>query len=262
MKYHLGSNYIGVMMLNFSTLGMELDKAAKENLALSLKTGPILNVNLQAARILSSRIRRICTFECMVIENDVGYSVIIDEKRREFEVLMACYAAGLRISEISILEGSYSQACCLLRQDIESLTHLTHVLKDTRKGKKAPNIAVLELQMKKVYSDLTEVAHLTSDEILRDFSALSHHHPADRITLPMGADCLPCYRRGVCNVLLGIRALTMICIIGVLEKYIKMYFPHLVMSSETMEELKSEYKKLSMEIPELCEHPLDFEVIF
>lgn len=249
-------------MIDYSTLGIQLEKAAKENIALSVKTGPILNVNLQIARILSSRIRRICTFECMVIESDAGYSVIIDEKRREFEVLMACYAAGLRISEISILEGSYSQACCLLRQDIESLTHLTHVLKDTRKGKKAPNIAVLELQMKKIYSDLTEVAHLTSDEILRGFSALSHHHPADRITLPMGADCLPCYRRDICNVLLGIRALTMICIIGVFEKYIKMYFPQLAISSEIMNGLKSEYEKLSLEIPELCEHPLDFQLIF
>lgn len=249
--------------MNNSMLEFMLEKASNENHKSSFQSSELLELNWNIIRILSGKIRKLCSFECTVTKTEHGFHIVIDEKRREFEILIACYISGIRISELAITEGAYSQACCLLRQEIESLTQLTHVFNDTRSNNRAPNIKVLDRQFKDIYSLLTGVAHLISKDALKGFSALTYqHHPSDRLTLPMLADCLPSYKKEYSDLLLGIRALTMICVLGVIDKYAKRHFPQLAMTTKAIEELKEIYKCLSISVPEISEHSLNFELLF
>ena len=249
--------------MKYSTLNIMLESASKENLENSLQSSSLLEINWSIIRILSVKIRKLCSFECIGSQTDQGIHIIIDDKRREFEVLIACYISGMRISESAITEGAYSQACCLLRQEIESLCQLTHVFNDTRSKDRAPNIKVLERQFKDIYSLLSGVAHLTSTEALENFSSLTFkHHPADRLTLPMLADCLPSYKKECCDLLLGIRALTMICVLGVIDKYLKQHYPPLTMKPDEIDELKKIYELLCRAVPEISEHTLNLDLLF
>lgn len=249
--------------MSYSVLSIMIDKASKENHENSIRFSALTELSWNIVNILSKRIRKLCSFECMGKQSDFGFHIEVDEKRREFEVLVACYVSGLRISELAVTEGAYSQACCLLRQEIESLTQLIHVFNDTRSNDRAPNIKVLERQLKDIYSLLTGVAHLISKEDLQNFSSLAYqHHPADRLTLPMLADCLPSFKKEYCDLLLAIRALTMICVLGVIDKYMARHFPHLAMTPSEIEELKEIYNLLCRSVPEVSEHVLRFEFLF
>lgn len=246
----------------FTILGSMLAQAAQENREKAESIGLVFDINIALLEVLGDRLRTICTLECMGTESEFGFHIDTDPKRREFEVYLACYVSGLRVSEHAILEASYTQACCLLRQDMESLTQLIHTLGDTLKGGKSPQIGVLEEQLRRLYTPLTNITHLTAKDVLRYFIEPSFfHHPADRLTLPMLADCQPSHKEETCKLLLAVRALVMICVIGVLEKYIRLYFEHLAMDNKTRGQLENAYRLLCEEVPDVAEYPLNFDAV-
>ncbi|WP_268809692.1 hypothetical protein, partial [Vibrio parahaemolyticus] len=73
------------------------------------------------------------------------------EERENFEAVLSSYVSGIRVIEGVIFEGAYVQACTLIRQELEALAQMRHIIKGTARPKKTPNIKILEKHYKLLY---------------------------------------------------------------------------------------------------------------
>jgi hypothetical protein len=101
------------------------------------------------------------------------------------------------IVEQAITHGFYWAASALLRQHMEALARVIQI----RKGgpgmeRRPPNVGVLPFRLAKNYGRLSELAHVSSGELLRDFSV---SEISELVASP-----LPVYRENWANDLLAI----------------------------------------------------------
>lgn len=93
-----------------------------------------------------------------------------------------------------VCQGFYVPAICLLRQELEGIAQLRHILDRTRTTKKAPNIRHLEEKMRHWYPALSEGVHLSSD-FVASLQAPLFGNPDNLALLPHGSSIFPVYNR-------------------------------------------------------------------
>lgn len=87
-------------------------------------------------------------------------------------------------------QGFYLPAICLLRQELEGIAQLKHILDRQRTTKHGPHIGHLDERMRRWYNLLTEGAHLSSDRMASMQAPL--YGGAENIALlPHGSCILP-----------------------------------------------------------------------
>ncbi len=111
--------------------------------------------------------------------------------------LTAGLLQSIAIVEQAISCGFYWAASALLRQHMEALARVIHI----RKGKsgtekRSPHVGVLPFRLKQNYGRLSELAHVSNGELLRDFSI---SEISDLVASP-----LPRYRKDWANDLLAV----------------------------------------------------------
>ena len=128
----------------------------------------------------------------------------VDSIQAEWEATFsAVNMASVTILE-SILEGLYLQSICLIRQEYEGIAQLHHIIKKTRQKKKAPNIGHMGAEIRTIYAELSQGAHIASDEMAQ-LQAQSASGLEDTIAvLPHGINIAPSYSKEVSESLIKI----------------------------------------------------------
>lgn len=172
------------------------------------------------------------------------------EDREKFEAVLASYITGIRTVEGIIFEGAYVQACCLIRQELEALTQMRHIMNGTSKAKKAPNIKVLEKHHKLIYSELTGVAHLSHHEDLSSM-AKGSSFAQDLLISPLQFNFISEFDSSLSKNLFAIHYSVIIEVLLCLDEYFSKYIPTVELGLESQENLFNAHNKLVELVPKL-----------
>lgn len=88
------------------------------------------------------------------------------------DAVLAAFIVGLSVCDDAILEARYVQSAALLRQELEMLALLKTLQEGVPPKGKAPNIRHLSPDLKRIYSSLTEMTHLTDRDLLGDLHSI------------------------------------------------------------------------------------------
>lgn len=91
----------------------------------------------------------------------------VTETSEARNALFASYVIGMEPCERAIEEGRYLQAHALLRQEMETLAQLKAVNAGKRNENRAPNVAVLEKSLARLYGELSAAAHVSKQHMVR-----------------------------------------------------------------------------------------------
>lgn len=89
-----------------------------------------------------------------------------DQRTEHIDGLCAAFVIGMPVCKDTIERGAYIQALTLLRQEMELLAQIKHVKAGTHKPKSAPNLKELEETIRRLYNNLSEVAHVSTPEVV------------------------------------------------------------------------------------------------
>jgi glycosyltransferase involved in cell wall biosynthesis len=143
------------------------DSIAREAEAVRLQSaqryGPLWDAYITMGYLLSS-----------LIPQGTEDPVLVPKGASQRISLTANLLQSTTIVEHSISSGFYWAASALLRQHMEALARIIHI----RSGKLAtdsrpPNVSVLPFKLAQNYGRLSELAHVSSGELLKDFSLSS-----------------------------------------------------------------------------------------
>jgi|GEM_PF-4424046 len=169
----------------------DLAAVLKKNDAASKRLGELLDLMLNNMSVPEVR-------------DGVTYHVVrTDSVQREWEATFSTVNMTGPVIVSLAMQGFYSSAICLLRQELEGVAQLTHILNGSRSTKWAPNIKHLNERMRRWYPTLTESAHLSSD------FAASIQAPlfggSDSLSLlPHGSSMLPVYNKDIAEEIIEI----------------------------------------------------------
>jgi hypothetical protein len=90
-----------------------------------------------------------------------------DQTAFERDALFADFVIGLEPCEAAIAEARYLQANAMLGQELEILAQLKAVRANRRKLNGAPNVAVLEQSLPRLYGGLSAAAHVSQHHIVQ-----------------------------------------------------------------------------------------------
>lgn len=172
------------------------------------------------------------------------------EEREKFEAVLASYITGIRTVESVIFEGAYVQACCLIRQELEALTQMLHLLSGTHIDEKAPNIKVLESYHKLIYSELTGIAHLANHEDLSSMSRGSCYVHESLIS-PLRFSFISEFDSSLSKNLFAIHYSIIIEVLWCLDDYFEKHIPSIQRSLESQDNLFNAYHRLAELVPKL-----------
>lgn len=102
-----------------------------------------------------------------------------DADRDARGALFATLIMGLGLCEQAIEEGRYLQSHALLRQELELLARLVAIRTGTGRAGRTANVAGLEASLKRLYGSLSDAAHLTRSDLVREATRLSVETPDD-----------------------------------------------------------------------------------
>lgn len=122
--------------------------------------GRLIDAHLIVTGVLASGLLRIN-----------GAIVEGDKIAFERDALFAAFVIGLEPCETAIAEARYLQAHAMLRQELEILAQLKAVRANRRKLNGAPNIAVLEQSLARLYGGLSAAAHVSRHDIVQSATA-------------------------------------------------------------------------------------------
>jgi len=210
---------------------------------------------------LSSCLNKIWgNYELMVIPHPDGIGNLIlsgakdvlpfVEDREKFEAVLASYITGIRTVEGVIFESAYVQACCLIRQELEALTQMRHLMNGTSKDKKTPNIKVLEKHHKLIYSELTGVAHLSHHEDLSSM-AKGSCFAQDLLISPLQFSFISEFNLSLSKNLFAIHYSVIIEVLLCLDEYFNKYIPTIELGPKSHQNLFDAHNKLVELVPEL-----------
>lgn len=83
--------------------------------------------------------------------------------------LIATYIQGVDIVENSIMEGQYTKASAIIKQDYEILTRIIEVKSNKEKEGKTPNVQHLPEEFRKFYGYLNKISHPSNSSIIENF---------------------------------------------------------------------------------------------
>lgn len=84
-----------------------------------------------------------------------------------------------------IFEGSYVSACVLLRNSIEATIQLRKVLDGKYKAREIARISNEDERIRRIYSKITGLAHLSDDVFLSDVTKTRPSNQTDELLTPM-----------------------------------------------------------------------------
>lgn len=87
-------------------------------------------------------------------------------EREIFESILSVFSLSILPVKRLIFEGSYVSACTLLRSNIETMVQLRKVLEGRYKRYETPRITGEDERIKRIYSEITGLAHLSDDVFL------------------------------------------------------------------------------------------------
>lgn len=121
--------------------------------------------------------------------------VRVNEAQREWEATFSVVNMGANPIVRLICEGYYLQAICLVRQELEGIAQFKHILSNSRTTKKAPNINHMDEQLRLLYNDLSEGAHIASHAAASIQSPVPIGTEPIIALLPYGSSLIPIYSR-------------------------------------------------------------------
>jgi len=92
-----------------------------------------------------------------------------------------------------ICEGLYLQAYCIVRQAFEGIAQLHHIRQGTRQATKAPQIKHLDEALRRLYSPLSEGAHIATHDAAQVQAPSATGMESTLAFLPHGISLIPCY---------------------------------------------------------------------
>ncbi|GIB63051.1 hypothetical protein VCSRO93_3525 [Vibrio cholerae] len=171
------------------------------------------------------------------------------EERENFEAVLSSYVSGIRVVEGVIFEGAYVQACTLIRQELEALAQMRHIIKGTARPKKTPNIKILEKHYKLLYSELTDVAHLSCHDSVSPMA--KGNSMSEMLISPLQYSFISNFDENLSKNLFATHYAILIEVIFGLEDYFRKHIPQIKLSSDTASKLNEAYNELVKSVPGL-----------
>ena len=116
--------------------------------------------------------------------------------------LIASFVQGIDICENSISEGLYTQACALIKQELETVAAVNECFKNIRKQKKTPNVNHVKFGLSKHYGMLNGISHVSDrnqfEPLFQCVSEIAEKKPVS---------ILPQYNHTICDLLFSIHVL-------------------------------------------------------
>ena len=148
-----------------------------------------------------------------------------DETHREWETAFSVVNMTGNAVVHLIFAGYYLQAITLVRQELEGLAQLEHITQGSRVNNKAPNIGVLDAEIKKFYGELSEGAHLASHDITALQAPMPTGFERHNAQLPHGPSLIPRYSHEVADGIFNIHIKIREELNGCLHRHIAKLFP-------------------------------------
>ena len=216
---------------------------------------------LQAAfyevfRIFNDAMQGIWNNYELIIQNENGIHRILatledDEanNRKIFESILSVFSLSLTPIKRLIFEGSYVSACTLLRANIEAMVQLRKVLRGQYKRRQTPRITEEDERIKRIYSKITGLAHLSDDLYLSDVTKGHSSIENDELLTPLLRVLTPQFNHNLGEGLFSLHIACSVEIIFRINTYLETHIPSKKISSESLSTLnecsKTAWSKIS-----------------
>ena len=153
-------------------------------------------------------------------------------EREIFESILSVVSISLTPIKKLIFEGAYVSSCALLRNSIEATIQLRKVLDGKFKSKETPRISREDDRIKKIYGQITGLAHLSDDVYLSNVTKGRSATQTHELLTPMFRVLTPQF-----NAILGreLFALHIICTIEAIcriNMYLQAHIPSRTLSED------------------------------
>ncbi|MBO0405766.1 hypothetical protein ACE1OG_06280 [Aeromonas hydrophila] len=159
--------------------------------------------------------------------------------REKFESILSVFALGLNSIKRMIFEGSYVQSCTLLRSSIETMVQLRKILEDKYVDKQTPRVSNLDEKLRRVYSDLTGLAHLSDSEFLSHITKGSYDN-GEALLTPLLRTLTPQFNDSLSQFLFSIHIVCAIETILLIDEYLNANIPQNAMNKSVVDRLKDQ----------------------
>ena len=230
-----------------TTLGICQEGARAECLLKSNEAYADLNcVFLQSFRVFNDAMQGIWNnYELMTDQTEDGVHRIIagsgDKGIREreiFESILSVVSVSLTPIKKMIFEGSYVSACVLLRHSIEATIQLRKVLDGQYKTGEIARISKEDERIRKIYSEITGLAHLSDDIFL---SNVTKGHSANQnyeLLTPMFRVLTPQFNFDLGQALFALHIICTIEAMSRINMYFETYIPQKKLSKDNIFQLE------------------------
>ena len=148
-----------------------------------------------------------------------------DKTHREWETVFSVVnMAGNSVVSLTC-SGYYLQAITLVRQELEGLAQLEHIIQGSRATKSGPNINVIDAKIRRVYGVLSEGAHLATHEVTALQAPMPTGQERRYAQLPHGPSVIPRYSHEVADEIFEIHIEIRQGLNDSLRKHIAKLFP-------------------------------------
>lgn len=231
----------------FTTLGACQKKARHKCFNKSTeKLYSLQNIFIEVFKVVSNILDQICNDYRLMTTSDWGGPGLLIlngsglpgvDNREKFESILSVFSLGLIPIKTLIFEGSYVQSCTLLRSSIEIMVQLREILDNKYKDKKTPKISGLDEKMRRIYSELTGLAHLSDSEFLSSVTK-GNYDSGEALLTPLFRVLTPQFNEGLSNILFSIHIVSSIEIILLIDEYINANISGNKIKRDTIEKLK------------------------
>ncbi|WP_156476499.1 hypothetical protein [Aeromonas enteropelogenes] len=237
------------MEKQFTTLGICQEKARNKCVTRSEHELSDLNrTYMEVFHVVSNTLHPIWNnFELMtttdwegpghLILNNSGLPGV--SNREKFESILSVFTLGLSPIKTMIFEGSYVQSCTLLRSSIETMVQLKKILEDKYIDKQTPRISNLDEKLRRIYSDLTGLAHLSDSEFLSHITKGSYDN-GEALLTPLLRTLTPQFNSGLSQFLFSIHIVCAIETILLIDEYLNTNVPEKAIDSSVLCRLKDQ----------------------
>jgi len=151
-------------MIEFTNKGIELEK----NIFISKKQIRKESKENYETKLIESRLFLLSIFYDLILIRE-GKPCETSKSISNRINLIATYIQGVDIVENSIMEGQYTKASALIKQDYEILTRIIEVKNKKEKEGKTPNVNNLPEEFRKFYGYLNKISHPSNSSIIENF---------------------------------------------------------------------------------------------
>ncbi len=235
------------MESEFVTLGICQEDARLKCLKKSeAELGQLQTVFFRVFRIFNDAMQGIWNnYELMTKRTGSGIHRILagsgDDGVRDreiFESILSVFSLSLAPIKRLIFEGSYVSACTLLRANIETMVQLRKVLEGQYKRGQTPRITGEDERIRRIYSEITGLAHLSDDLFLSDVTKGHSAHENHELLTPLFRVLTPQFNFGLGESLFALHIVCSIEIILHISTYLETHIPSKKISDDNLNFLK------------------------